>query len=65
MTQVSPLVFDCPRCGALGVKADFYGPCADCVTSLRSAEFGRAGAIDVVEYAPKMNVTPNFVATKD
>jgi hypothetical protein len=44
--------FTCPRCGN-EVTERFYGPCEDC----------RVGA--PARYEPKMNVVPNFVATKD
>ncbi len=56
--------FTCPRCGAL-VEARFYGPCDDCRAALRDT-YRRAGrVVEVAEYEPKMNVTPNAVATKD
>ena len=55
----------CPRCRS-AVSQMFYGPCASCITELRAtigtAPLGEAAA---VAYEPKMNVTPNFVATKD
>lgn len=58
------LEFSCPRC-RLAVVARFYGPCANCRGELR-ATLGREGRIvDVGVYEPKMNVTPNQVATKD
>jgi NMD protein affecting ribosome stability and mRNA decay len=54
----------CPRCGA-EQQERFYGPCASCRTELR-AKFLREGrVVDVAEYVPKMNVTPNAVALKD
>lgn len=58
---------NCPRCGAslLMSGQDFYGPCASCATELR-AKFLRVGrTIESSEYVPKVNVTPNSVATKD
>jgi hypothetical protein len=58
---------DCPRCGTslLMSGQDFYGPCASCVTDLK-AKFLRVGrSVETSEYEPKMNVTPNAVATKD
>jgi hypothetical protein len=54
----------CPRCGA-SVGQRFYGPCDDCRTALRNAFRGEARVIELAEYEPKMNVTPNAVATKD
>ncbi|MEM7341088.1 MAG: hypothetical protein AAF467_20695 [Actinomycetota bacterium] len=55
----------CPRCGA-EVTVRFYGPCDACRAVLRN-ELGSDGRDDVesAEYEPKMNVTPNAVATKD
>jgi hypothetical protein len=47
------------------VEARFYGPCDDCRTALRDAYRAEARTIEVNEYEPKMNVTPNAVATKD
>jgi hypothetical protein len=56
--------FACPRC-AQSVAARFYGPCDACRDDLR-AKFVRVGRIvEVAEYEPKMNVTPNAVALKD
>lgn len=58
--------FTCPRCGN-EVTERFYGPCQDCRVQLTetmgakpSAEVGAPS-----RYEPKMNVVPNFVATKD
>jgi hypothetical protein len=54
----------CPRCGRDGDER-FYGPCSSCRSELQ-ATFARDGrVVDVAEYEPKMNVTPNAVATKD
>ena len=54
----------CPRCGR-DVDERFYGPCATCRDDLRAAFVNEARIVDVAEYEPKMNVTPNAVATKD
>ena len=54
----------CPRCGA-EVRQEFYGPCASCVDQLRATVGREPVAVVVAAYEPKMNVTPNFVATKD
>ena len=62
MTDVEP--FACPRCG-LTVAQRFYGPCESCRTELRAKYLGEGRVIEVAEYEPKMNVTPNAVATKD
>jgi hypothetical protein len=60
---VEPLAFTCPRC-SFEVTARFYGPCDACRTALRAVG-GDAREVEVVAYEPKMNVTPNQVATKD
>ena len=56
--------YPCPRC-ATPTEAELYGPCPACVTQLRASQGGAARDIDVTEYEPKMNVTPNAVALKD
>ena len=54
----------CPRCGRDGDER-FYGPCSSCRSELQ-ATFARDGrVVDVAEYEPKVNVTPNAVALKD
>ena len=54
----------CPRCGR-DVDERFYGPCATCRDDLRAAFVNEARVVDVAEYEPKINVTPNAVALKD
>jgi hypothetical protein len=58
------LTFACPRCQAT-TEARFYGPCDDCRSQLRARWSGQAREVEVADYEPKMNVTPNAVATKD
>lgn len=58
------LSFTCPRCGA-AVEERLYGPCTACRTDLRMKYLGEGRVVDVAEYVPKMNVTPNAVALKD
>jgi hypothetical protein len=56
--------FDCPRCKSATIE-EFYGPCTVCRAALH-AKFESVGrVVDVAEYEPKMNVTPNAVALKD
>lgn len=62
--DTAPLDFTCPRCG-LAASARFYGPCDDCRGTLRATLGSDARQVDVAEYEPKMNVTPNAIATKD
>jgi len=56
--------FTCPRCGS-SVTEEFYGPCSSCFTDLRSKFQSEGRDVEVAEYEPKMNVTPNAVALKD
>jgi hypothetical protein len=61
----SPVVeFTCPRCYT-SVEARFYGPCDTCRDQLRAQFQAEGRIVEVAEYAPKMNVTPNAVALKD
>jgi hypothetical protein len=59
-----PLALTCPRCGA-ATSARYYGPCGTCRDTLRATIGGEARDIEVEDYEPKMNVTPNAVALKD
>jgi len=56
--------FECPRCHAT-VTERFYGPCDACRTELRGTMGHEAKVIELADYVPKMNVTPNAVALKD
>jgi hypothetical protein len=58
------LDFTCPRCD-LPVSERFYGPCTECREVLAATLGGVARDVEVAAYEPKMNVTPNAVATKD
>ncbi len=58
------LDFTCPRCRATVTEA-YYGPCEVCRGSLRAEQGGEARDVAAADYEPKMNVTPNAVATKD
>lgn len=58
------LAFTCPRCNA-EVAERFYGPCGSCRSELRAAQGVEARDVEAAEYEPKMNVTPNAIATKD
>jgi hypothetical protein len=58
------LHFTCPRC-QLEAAEPFYGPCGSCRTTLRATLGGEARVVEATDYVPKMNVTPNAVATKD
>ena len=56
--------FTCPRCDS-AVSDDFYGPCTECRHQLRAQFRGEGRVVELAEYEPKMNVTPNAVALKD
>lgn len=58
------LDFACPRCG-LFVHEAFYGPCSTCVEELRASVRLEKTDVTVADYEPKMNVTPNAVASKE
>jgi len=64
MTTVEQLSFTCPRCRE-AASEEFYGPCGSCREELRATLGGDARHVEVAAYEPKMNVTPNAVATKD
>jgi hypothetical protein len=62
--DLTPESMECMRCHETAPMR-FYGLCATCRDALRE-KFDREGrTIDVAEYEPKMNVTPNAVALKD
>lgn len=63
-TPAADLSIECPRCGQ-SVTTRFYGPCEACAAALGEAYPGLGREVEAPEYEPKMNVTPNAVATKD
>ncbi len=62
--NAGPLSFVCPRCST-AVDERFYGPCTGCRRDLRAMFLGEGRVVELAEYVPKMNVTPNAVALKD
>ena len=54
----------CPRCQTT-TEARFYGPCEACRRQLRDIYRSEGRVVQLAEYEPKMNVTPNAVALKD
>jgi hypothetical protein len=58
------LAFTCPRCAGPAAERT-YGPCTSCREDLRAKYAGEGRIVEVAEYVPKMNVTPNGVALKD
>ena len=61
---MTPLDFACPRC-SMPTAATYYGPCESCREELVATLGGEQRDVEVEAYVPKMNVTPNAVATKD
>lgn len=64
METLALLDFTCPRCG-LSAHEEFYGPCGTCVDEMRVKVALDRKDVDVADYVPKMNVTPNAVASKE
>ena len=62
--RVAAVEFTCPRCQS-PTETEFYGPCAGCRTELVNAYRSDGRVVELAEYEPKMNVTPNAVALKD
>jgi hypothetical protein len=62
--SLDALSFTCPRC-ATPVAERLYGPCTSCRAELRAKYLGEQREVEVAEYVPKMNVTPNAVALKE
>ena len=59
-----PFDFSCPRCHTT-VAESYYGPCGSCCAELRATQaLGMKNDV-VADYVPKMNVTPNAVASKE
>lgn len=58
---------ECPRCHRV-VHVRFFGPCDNCRQELVAKYRSDADPVGPAEreaFEPKMNVTPNFIATKD
>ena len=58
------LEITCPRCQA-AVTQRLYGPCEACRSELRSTLSKEQSELGAAEYEPKMNVTPNAIASKE
>ena len=64
VVDLTPQMMECMRCHR-AAPMRFYGPCDECRSELRT-KFDRGGrVVEVADYEPKMNVTPNAVALKD
>jgi hypothetical protein len=64
VTVADLLDFTCPRCDAPASER-YYGPCTSCREALVATLGTDAREVEVADYEPKMNVTPNAVATKE
>lgn len=62
--ELTPVDHECLRCAQIAPMR-FRGLCAPCRAELRERFQRDAREIEVAEYEPKMNVTPNAVALKD
>ncbi|MEI6400639.1 MAG: hypothetical protein WCP59_00495 [Actinomycetota bacterium] len=62
--HLEALTFSCPRCQMM-VAERLYGPCTSCRADLRARFVSEGREVEVAEYVPKMNVTPNAVALKE
>ena len=61
--DLEPVAMECMRCHRTEAMR-FYGLCTGCRQELHTI-FDREGhVVEVAEYEPKMNVTPNAVALK-
>ena len=59
--DLTPVEMECLRCGQLEPMR-FFGMCRACTEELHLRFSRDARVIEVAEYEPKMNVTPNAVA---
>ena len=65
LVELTAETFTCPRC-ASEVEERLYGPCSKCRDELGTTmRRGESAPVVATEYVPKMNVTPNQVATKE
>ena len=64
VVDLTPETMECMRCHREELMR-FYGLCSGCRAELRAAYDRDARTIEVADYEPKMNVTPNAVALKD
>jgi hypothetical protein len=62
--DLTPIEMDCIRCRARALMR-FYGLCTTCRDELHTKFATEGRILEVAEYEPKMNVTPNAVALKD
>jgi len=61
--DLTPIEMECMRCGQ-PEPMRFYGLCDGCRSELRERFSREQRVLEVADYVPKMNVTPNAVALK-
>jgi hypothetical protein len=64
VVDLTPETMECMRCHR-EAPMRFYGLCTECRAELRAKYDRGARVVEVADYEPKMNVTPNAVALKD
>ena len=64
VVDLSPETMECMRCHTASPMR-FYGLCTECRAELQAKYDRGARVVEVADYEPKMNVTPNVVALKD
>ncbi len=62
--DLTPIEMECIRCNGSALMR-FRGLCPSCRDELYAKFDVEGRTIEVAEYEPKMNVTPNAVALKD
>ena len=62
--DLTPVDMECMRCHRTAPMR-FYGLCTECREELHVLFARESRDVEVAEYEPKMNVTPNAVALKD
>jgi hypothetical protein len=62
--DLTPMEMECMRCRQTQPMR-FYGLCTGCRTELQGLFTRERRNLDVAQYEPKMNVTPNAVAVKE
>ena len=62
--DLAPLDFDCLRCGETHPMR-FRSVCPRCRDELRATFQREAREVAVADYEPKLNVTPNSIASKE
>jgi hypothetical protein len=62
--DLTPIEMECLRCRQPALMR-FAGMCATCRDELLAKYEGQGRTVEVADYEPKMNVTPNAVALKD